>query len=413
MIEAQEQKLEILLEQERWNEAETIVKELLSQDPENVYYLYVLSRIFIAKKQFSDALQTVEMAIGLEPDWDQLIYLQGICLYNLDKTKLALEALNHGLELNPQNNAIFGYIAYINFNEKNFEKALDYANKALEIEPEDVFALNTRSSALVKLDRQEEAFETIEGALNHDPNNDYTHANYGWGLLEKNDHKKALEHFKEALSHQPNNAYAQAGMLEAIKATNPIYRMFLKYNFWITKQTAKYQWAFLILFVFGTRIVRNVADTNQVLGNILYPIYYILIAFAVSTWLVNPISNLFLRFNTYGKLLLDKKEKLSSTLVAVALGVSILSLVLFFILNHFVFIYFVLFGVTIAIPLSSMFTDTKPKNILVYYTIGLAVLGIHVLINLSFYNILPAVAPIYLFGFIAYQWIANYFIIKN
>src|SRR5690606_2150752 len=113
--------------------------------------------------------------------------------------------------------------------------------------------------ALIKLDRSEESFETIEGALREDPNNAFTHANYGWGLLEKGNHTKAMEHFKEALSHSPNLDYAQAGMLEAIKATNPIYRLFLKYAFWMGNMAAKFQWGFIIAFYILFRVIRSTA----------------------------------------------------------------------------------------------------------------------------------------------------------
>lgn len=118
----------------------------------------------------------------------------------------------------------------------------------MEIDAENLSALNARSTALNKLNRKEESFETIQDALREDPNDAYTHANYGWGLLEKGHHKEALDHFKEALANDPSFEYAQLGMLQAIKANNPIYRVFLKYSFWMSNLTAKYQWGVIIGF---------------------------------------------------------------------------------------------------------------------------------------------------------------------
>ena len=68
--------------------------------------------------------------------------------------------------------------------------------------------------------------------------------------------QKALEHFKESLSKDPNFEFAQVGLLEAIKATNPIYRLFLKYAFAMSKLTAKYQWAVIIGFYLLFKLLR-------------------------------------------------------------------------------------------------------------------------------------------------------------
>ena len=124
-------------------------------------------------------------------------------------------------------------------------------------------------------------------------------------------HKKALEHFKEALTNDPTFKYAQAGMMQALKATNPIYRLFLKYSFWMNNLTAKYQWGVIIGFYLGFKALKTIARNNEALQPYLTPLIIALALVAFSTWVIAPISNLFLRFNKYGQLLLDKKEKMS------------------------------------------------------------------------------------------------------
>ena len=169
----------------------------------------------------------------MSPDSSHLFYIKSRIAIQQEKLNEAEKSIDQAIELHPYYAEYFALLANIKLGRKQFEAALEKANSALEIDAENLLALNTRSTALNKLNRSEESFETIEGALREDPNNAYTHANYGWGLLEKGNHKKALEHFKEALSHDPNFKYAQSGLLEALKASNPIYRMFLKYSFWM------------------------------------------------------------------------------------------------------------------------------------------------------------------------------------
>ncbi len=267
---------------------------------------------------------------------------------------------------------------------------------------------------MVKLDRKAESYETIEGALREDPNNSYTHANYGWGLLEKGDHKKALEHFKESLSNDPNSRFAQAGMLEAIKASNPVYRLFLKYSFWIGNMSEKYQWAVIIGFYFGFRLLNGLAKSNPSFAPFLTPVLIVLAIIAFSTWVITPISNLFLRFNKYGKLLLDKKQKLSSNLVAISFSIFIIGLLLYFVLGQSIMITITAFGFAMMVPLGTMFAETRYKNALIYYTIAMAVVGLTG-IYMAFTNNpnYGTFSNIFIFGFIGYQWIANFLMIRE
>jgi tetratricopeptide (TPR) repeat protein len=295
-----------------------------------------------------------------------------------------------------------------------FAAALESANQALEIDAENVLALNMRSTALNKLNRKSESFQTIEGALREDPNNAYTHANYGWGLLEKGDHKQALQHFNEALKSDPNQSYAQAGMLEAIKAANPFYRAFLRYSFWMGNLTAKYQWGVVIGIYVAFRIIRAIAEKNEGLQPFLYPLLIILGIIAFSTWIINPVSNLFLRFNKYGKLLLDKKEKLSSTLVAGSLLFGIAGLIVYLALKDNRFLTIAVFGVAMMLPLGTMFSATKSKNALLYYAIAMAVVGlIAIAFTFATGEPLNGASNLFILAFIGYQWFANFTLIRQ
>src|SRR5690606_13738189 len=131
-------------------------------------------------------------------------------------------------------------------------------------------------------------------------------------------------HFKESLKNDPNFDYAQYGMMEALKATNPIYKLFLKYAFWMNNLTSKYQWAVIIGFYIGFRIIRSISENNEALQPFLTPLIIILALVAFSTWVITPIGNFFLRFNAYGKFLLDKDEKMSSNFVAASFLISII-----------------------------------------------------------------------------------------
>ena len=406
-------KVGILIQQKKYEAAEQILRQLLSQDATNIHYLSLLAEVNLQQDRLDKAESIIEDAIGLSPDTPHLYYIKSRIDIQKDQYDDAENSIRQSIELDPYTADYFAWLANIKLARKQYEESLNLANQALEIDPEDLLALNVRSTVLLKLNRKEESYETIEGALRNDPNNAYTHANYGWGLLEKGDHKKALKHFKEALKNDPNFEYAQRGMIEALKATNPIYRLFLKYSFWMGNMTAKYQWGFLLGLYFGTQALNRLADANESLRPFLAPVILLLTIFAFSTWVIKPISNLFLRFNAYGKFLLDKKEKLSSNFVAVALLLFLTGLLAYIFSSDQRYIYLAAYGFAMMVLCGVMFLPSK-YNSLLYYTIAMAVLGLTGL-WMAFTNNpgFEGISYAFLIAFIAFQFLVNFVLIRR
>jgi len=408
------EKVQILIKQSRYTDAEKLLSDLLNTDPNDIHLLALLAEVNLQQDNLGKAYKVIDNAIGLSPDNPYLFYIKSRIAIEQDNFTEAERSINQSILLDANDASYYAVMANIKLLKKQFEEALEIANRALGIDAENLLALNTRSTALTKLNRSEEAFATIEGALREDPNNAYTHTNYGWGLLEKGDHKKALEHFKEALANDPNYDVAQLGILEAIKAANPLYRLFLKFAFFMSNLTSKYQWGVIIGFYIVFRILRTVAKNNEALQPFLTPIIVTLALLAFSTWIITPISNLFLRFNKYGQLLLDEKEKMSSNFVIVSLGLCLFGLLLYFVMSDEKMLTIAFFGFAMMVPLGTMFSPTKNKNRLLIYTIILAIIGV-ISITMTFITgkLFNPLTFAFIIGFVAFQWVANYMLIKE
>ncbi len=405
---------QILMQQNRYEDAGSLLKDLLNREPNNVHVLAMLSQVKLQQDKIKEADELIDSAIGLSPDTDYLYYFKArVCLQN-NQYDEAEGYLGQSIQMNPEDADYFALWAHIKLTRKNYEAALELAGNALELDPENILALNTRSTALLKLNRKEDSFRTIEGALAHDPDNAYTHSNYGWGLLEKGDHKKALEHFREALRNDPGLQSAQAGMAEALKARYVLYRAFLAFAFFMNNLTAKYQWGVILGFWLLTRVLRALSKSYEGLQPFLTPLIILIALVAFSTWVIAPISNLFLRLNPYGKYLLDKEEKLSSNLVGISLLACIAGFILYAVTQDERWIIVGLFGFAMMVPLSSMFTAVKHKHKMFAYAAVMFLLGV-----MAIFKTFETGEPFNMFttffviGFIAYQWIANYLHIRQ
>lgn len=405
----------ILVEQKRLDEASKILMEALASEPNNAHVLAMLSQIQIDKEQYTEAITLIDKAIAIEPDTSYLFYIKALCLFNMENYTGAEDMLQVSISLDPDDADNFALFAHIQLMRKDYEEALSYADEALICESDHILALNVRSTALLNLNKKEESYQTIEDALSEDPNNAYTHANFGWNLLRKGDNKKALEHFTQALKIDPNNDYAQAGMAEAIKAKYLVYRWFLMYSLWISSLTERYQWAVIIGFYLGVKLLRNVAKSSPELEPILFPVIILLGVVAFSTWIISPISNLFLRFNKYGKYLLDKNEKTSSNFVGGSLLISVIAFILYLTLNQQEWLLALgIFGFSMMVPLGSMLLPTRKKNILLHYTFGLILIGIWALYQAySTDSISSGASTIYILGWVGFMWLSNFMLIKE
>ena len=407
-------KVEILVQQKKYSESEKILKDLLAEDPNNVDYLAMMAEVYLQADKPDQALDLIDRAISITPDLSMLFYTRSRVFLQKDKYDEAEKNIDRAIEMDPYDADYFALSGNIKLLRKKYKISLKLADRALEIDPENLLALNTRSTALLKLNKKEESFDTIEGALREDPNNAFTHANYGWGLLEKGDHKKALKHFNESLKNDPNYNYAQAGVVEALKASNPVYRLFLKYSFWMSKLTAKYQWGVIIGFYLGFRALSTVARNNEALKPYLTPLLILLAFVAFSTWIINPIGNLFLRFNKYGNLLLDRKEKRSSNFVAISFLLLLVGGALYFILNDDKFLTIAVFGFAMMLPFGVMFSPSKYKNSLLFYALAMTGIGLaSVALTFSNGEIFNMFTGPFILAFIGFQWVANFLIIQE
>lgn len=398
----------------RYQEAEKYIKDVLAAEPQNTNALILLAVCKTELKQHKEALASIKAALAQEPTNPEVLHIYSFILFNKDEYSESEKYINGAILFDPQNADYFALLANIKLQKKEWESALTQANKGLAIDPENITCLNVRSTALFKLERKQEAYETIAESLNNDPENDYTHTNIGWGLLEKGDHKRSLEHFREALKINPENSSAKAGLVEGLKARYLFYRIFLKYAFWIGNMKGSLQWGIIIGFYLGARILRYIAASNDSFAPFINPIIFLYTLFAISTWVIGPLSNLFLRLNVYGRYALTAAQTKAANFVGLALLTGIVGFTLLIIVDDPIFFLIGMFGLTMMIPLSSMFTPEKEtsKRLLIMYTIGLIVVALLGFVQYFTSGEIGWLASVYLIGIFVYGWIANAMIIR-
>ena len=69
-------KIEILIQQNKFAEAEKILSDLLTADSNNIHFLSLLAEVNLQQDKFDKASTIIDNAIGLSPDTSYLFFIK-------------------------------------------------------------------------------------------------------------------------------------------------------------------------------------------------------------------------------------------------------------------------------------------------------------------------------------------------
>ncbi|MBK8505080.1 MAG: tetratricopeptide repeat protein [Saprospiraceae bacterium] len=308
------------------HEARTAAEVLFSSDPEQPHLISLLAEIDIAEDKYDDAESKAKFLIGLDPNFANAFVLLGRVKY------------------------LQGY----------YDVALQQISKALELDPENREALNLKVRLSDAIGQYDQARESINELLNLDPENPTTLANLGIQMLNEGKVTEALEIFSRALSIQPTNMLARHGMMEALKSRFWIYRLFYQYQKMMSRLSAKNSWMVIIGTYVFARILGGVADVSEgTLQSVLNALVILIAITFFLSWVINPLLNLVLSKNKYGKLLLDDREKKMANLTGISLLIAIICLIGYFVTAYYRLLLAGLLFIGLMIPAGTWLNPDK------------------------------------------------------
>jgi Tfp pilus assembly protein PilF len=316
----------ILLHQRRPDLAEAELRLAIAQDPNDGDTHAILADCLCDCKRLPEANDEARQAILLAPDLPRCHLVMARVMFERHRFAEASAAVEEAIRLDPHDPFQFARLATIRYAQRDWTGTLKASEAGLEIEPQNIDCNNFRAMALVKLGRREEASAAIGSVLALDPENAFSHANLGWTLLHQGEPTKAKEHFREALRLEPGMDFARRGLIEAMKARNPIYALMLRYFLWMGRLSRRAQLGVVIGGLFVQQALASLANQYPALNPYVLPIMIAYVVFALMTWLANPLFNLLLFLNRFGRHALSREQKIESIAVGLMVGTALASL---------------------------------------------------------------------------------------
>lgn len=200
------------LQQGRFADAERQFSRFLTDHPDHVGALNLLTIALLNLQRFADAEPVIARAIALNQSSDVSYYNYGLILKQRGKLKEALEQFTRALALNDKVADNWNNRGAVLNDIGHYGLALADFDKAIALDPKLATAHLDKGLALAALQRFDEALAAQDQAIALDPRLARAFVARGATLASLNRQEEALAAYRQALALDPKRATAHAGI---------------------------------------------------------------------------------------------------------------------------------------------------------------------------------------------------------
>lgn len=318
-----------LISQGRWSEAAEQLRQALAQDPGDAYTLALLALCEANAERPREAIAAAQAALAADADLDFAHFAHARALLADHRPVEAEAAVRRALAIDPHDADHHALLASCLSVRSEFSAALAAAEAGLAIDPEHAGCNDLRGHCLTQLGRKDEAEAHIARHLARDPDDPDAHANVGFNLLHRNRPQEAGQHFAEALRLDPENAFARAGLVEALKARNLLYRMVLGWGLWLSRMSPMARFAVVIGGLLLFQLAERAKEIYPAWTPVLLPLTWGYLFFAFCTWTAAPLFDLALMADARGRFALSQRQRRAALACAIPLALCILAVLIY------------------------------------------------------------------------------------
>ncbi|HEX3486493.1 MAG TPA: tetratricopeptide repeat protein [Micropepsaceae bacterium] len=202
------------------DQAATLYRAMLADNPRNADALHLLGVIALQRKDAAIAVDLISRAVEIDTRNAAFFSNLGLALMELGRFQDALAAFTRALAIKPDYADALNHRGNALRALKRFDEALASYARTLAINPGHADALNNRGAALSDLRRFEQALANYDRALAIRPLYPEALTNRGVALGEMNRFDEAIASHDRALSLAPDYAQAWNNRGNALSASN-------------------------------------------------------------------------------------------------------------------------------------------------------------------------------------------------
>ena len=220
----------------RYDEMEAAARQLTARRPGDSSAWHLLGISFLMRNQPAQALESLERAVALQPDFAEAHSNLGNALLELSRCEEAAASLRRALELKPDFPEALNNMALALIDLGRPEQAIERLRNALAVRPDYAQTHNNLGCAFNSVGRYEEAVSALRRALQLKSNYPEAHFNLGIALAALGRMEAAVASYRSALALKPDHVNALCNLgnlfmaLEQREDAIASYRRALEYK---------------------------------------------------------------------------------------------------------------------------------------------------------------------------------------
>jgi tetratricopeptide (TPR) repeat protein len=159
-IEAQEKKINVLLQTDREKEAYKDIDDLLKMYPNGPEYYYLRAVLYFQKEKYVKAIEDFDKSIefSMPKVYVYKVYLnRGMAHFFLQDFDLAESDFNAVIQTEPQNGAAYHGLGMVKYEQREYDEAVKYFQKSLSYDEENAITHFNMAMTYFRLDEKDNA----------------------------------------------------------------------------------------------------------------------------------------------------------------------------------------------------------------------------------------------------------------
>ena len=199
--------INILIEAERFPEAESVAAEARKNSPKSKDFWGIQAYTLVRQNRTADAEKLINEALQVYPEDEDLLFSLGHIQEEAGEKDAALATMERVIAKNPRHAKALNYVGYT-LAERNtdLQRALDLITRALAETPDEDYIVDSLAWVQYRLGRFEEAWASIRRCVELGGDDPAIWEHYGDIALAAQKKSEALKGWNEALKRNPSNA---------------------------------------------------------------------------------------------------------------------------------------------------------------------------------------------------------------
>jgi tetratricopeptide (TPR) repeat protein len=218
-LTAQRQIMRLLIQLERFDDAENLTRQLAASDPRLAPLMPALEAEALANADHNTrALDVLDRALNRYPDDIDLLFARALIAERFDDMAVIEQDLRRIIDLDPQNARALNHLGYaMTLRTERFTEAMELIERALTVTPDDAAIIDSLGWVQYKLGRLEESIINLRRAFELFPDHEVA-AHLGEVLWVNGQQEEALSVWETSLQSFPDSEFVTEAMQRLMPA---------------------------------------------------------------------------------------------------------------------------------------------------------------------------------------------------